>query len=86
MPAISFISSATAILHQGCKAVFCDVNLDDYCMNIESLKNKITKNTKAIIPVHFAGSACNMKKISNIAKIQFKNHRRLFSSSWNKNI
>ena len=68
VPAISFISSATAILHQGCKAVFCDVNLDDYCMNIESLKNKITKNTKAIIPVHFAGSACDMKKISNIAK------------------
>ena len=68
VPAISFISSATAVMHQGCKPVFCDVDLDNYCMSIDSLKKKITKKTKAIIPVHFAGSACNMREILSLAR------------------
>ena len=68
VPAISFVSSATAILHQGCTPIFCDVNLENYCLSAESLEKSITKKTKAIIPVHFAGSACEMKKIVKIAK------------------
>ena len=68
VPSISFISSATAILHQGCKPIFCDVKLDNYCLDSKSLESKITKNTKAIIPVHFAGSACEMAEITRIAK------------------
>ncbi len=68
VPAISFVSSATAILHQGCIPVFCDVNLENYCMCPTSLEKNITKRTKAIIPVHFAGSSCEMKKIIKIAK------------------
>ena len=68
VPAISFISSATAVLHQGCKPIFCDVNLDNYCIDTDSLEKSITKKTKAIIPVHFAGSACNMREIVKIAK------------------
>ena len=67
VPAISFVSSATAILHQGCTPIFCDVNLENYCLSPENLEKKITKKTKAIIPVHFAGSACEMKKILKIA-------------------
>ena len=68
VPAISFVSSATAILHQGCKPVFCDVDLENYCMCPVSLEKKISKKTKAIIPVHFAGSSCEMKKIIKISK------------------
>ena len=68
VPAISFVSSATAILHQGCIPIFCDVNLENYCMCPISLEKSITKKTKAIIPVHFAGSSCEMKKIIKIAK------------------
>ena len=68
VPAISFVSSATAILHQGCTPVFCDVNLKNYCMCPISLEKSITKKTKAIIPVHFAGSSCEMNKITKIAK------------------
>ncbi len=68
VPAISFVSSATAILHQGCKPVFCDVDIRNYCICPKSLEKKITKKTKAIIPVHFAGSSCEMNKITKIAK------------------
>ena len=68
VPSISFVSSATAILHQGCIPIFCDVDIENYCMCPESLERNITKKTKAIIPVHFAGSACNMKAIIKIAK------------------
>ena len=68
VPSISFVSSATAILHQGCIPIFCDVDIENYCMCPESLERNITKKTKAIIPVHFAGSACEMKAIIKIAK------------------
>ena len=68
VPAISFVSSATAVLHQGCTPVFCDVDISNYCMSPESFKKKITKKTKAVIPVHFTGSSCDMSKILRIAK------------------
>ncbi len=68
IPSISFMSTATAVLHQGCTPIFCDVNLDDYCLNIEDFKKKITRNTKAVIPVHFAGNACKIDEIVKIAK------------------
>ena len=68
VPAISFVSSATSILHQGCTPIFCDVDMQNYCMCPESLEKSITKKTKAIIPVHFAGSTCQMQKIVSIAK------------------
>ena len=66
--AMSFISSATAILHQGCVPIFCDVDIKNYCMDPKSFEEKISKKTKAVIPVHFAGSSCNMTKILQIAK------------------
>ena len=68
VPSISFVSSATAILHQGCIPIFCDVDIENYCMCPKNLEKNITKKTKAIMPVHFAGSACNMKVIIKIAK------------------
>ena len=68
VPALSFISSATAILHQGSTPIFCDVNINNYCMDPISLEEQITRKTKAIIPVHFAGSSCDMTKIKKIAK------------------
>tara|TARA_A100001011_G_scaffold400869_1_gene520264 strand:- start:4591 stop:5718 length:1128 start_codon:yes stop_codon:yes gene_type:complete len=68
VPAMSFISSATAILHQGCTPIFCDVDIKNYCMDPKSFEKKISKKTKAVIPVHFAGSSCNMNEIIKIAK------------------
>lgn len=68
VPAISFMSTATAVLHNGNTPIFCDVDIDNYCMDPKDFERKITKKTRAVIPVHFAGSACNMNEIVKIAK------------------
>jgi dTDP-4-amino-4,6-dideoxygalactose transaminase len=63
----SFVATIGAIIHVGAKPVFVDV-ADD--LNIDPLKieEKITKKTKAIMPVHWAGRMCDMNQISKIAK------------------
>ena len=63
----SFIASTAVIVHLGAKPVFVDVANDQ---NIDSSKieEKITKKTKAIMPVHLTGRVCNMDKILKIAK------------------
>ena len=60
VPANSFIASAEAITRSGCKIVFCDINADDYTINLEDLNNKITSSTSAIIAVHIYGHPCDM--------------------------
>ncbi len=68
VPAISFASTATSVLHNGSKPIFCDVSLENYCLDPEDLKNKISKKTKALIITHFTGNCCDMDKISKIVK------------------
>ncbi len=67
VPSYTFVSSALAFVRQGCKIIFADSmtgnpNLDAY--NLEAL---INENTKVIVPVHYAGVACDMDKIMEIA-------------------
>jgi dTDP-4-amino-4,6-dideoxygalactose transaminase len=68
VPTMTFAATVNAVIHANGKPVFADCEKDT--MNIDPLdiEKKITKNTKAIIPVHFAGRACNMDAIMNIAK------------------
>ena len=61
VPANTWISAASAVVRQNYNLIFCDINLDDYNMNIEDLK-KITKNTSAIIIVHLFGKAAKNKR------------------------
>ncbi len=68
LPAQTFIASGTSILMCGAKPVFADINLYDGNINIESIKKKITKKTKAIMPVHWAGYPCDLDEIKKIAK------------------
>jgi dTDP-4-amino-4,6-dideoxygalactose transaminase len=67
MPSFTFVSSANAFVLRGAKVVFVDIRPDT--MNIDGLKieQAITNNTKAIIPVHYAGVACEMNKIMDLA-------------------
>ncbi|WP_127579922.1 DegT/DnrJ/EryC1/StrS family aminotransferase [Paenibacillus koleovorans] len=64
----TFVATANTILHTGAKPVFCDI--DPITMNIDhtKLEKHITANTKAIIPVHFAGLPCEMDTIMDMAK------------------
>ena len=68
VPVNTWISTAEAVVNNGYKLVFCDVNLDDYTISIDDLKKKINKKTKAIIAVHLYGNPVNMNEIKSIAK------------------
>ncbi|MEW7289519.1 DegT/DnrJ/EryC1/StrS family aminotransferase [Aquimarina sp. 2304DJ70-9] len=68
VPANSFIASSEAVTRSGHKVVFCDCNLENYTISIQSLKEVITEKTKAIIAVHLYGHPCDMGALIEIAK------------------
>jgi dTDP-4-amino-4,6-dideoxygalactose transaminase len=59
----TFAATTNAILYVGAKPVFADIDPYTYNIDPEDIKRKITSKTKAIIPVHFAGSPCDMDEI-----------------------
>ena len=63
----SFIASTSVIVHLGAKPIFVDVK-DDQNIDEELIEEKITKKTKAILPVHLTGRMCSMDKILSISK------------------
>jgi len=67
IPAQTFISTGLSVLYVGAKPVFADINYYDGNISIESIKNKITNKTKAIIPVHWAGYPCDLDEINKLA-------------------
>lgn len=64
----TFVATTNMLLEAGARPVFCDIRDDTYNIDESKIEKKITKKTKAIIPVHFAGHACEMSVISRIAK------------------
>lgn len=68
IPVNTWISTAEAVIANNLKLKFCDINLDDYTINIKDLERKINKKTKLIIPVHLYGNAADMRSINRIAK------------------
>jgi len=67
IPDMTFIATANAVILTKAKPILVDI-LPSLNISPKSIKNKITSKTKAIIPVHFAGLACNMNEIMKIAK------------------
>jgi len=68
IPDLTFAATANSVLFTGATPVIVDINKEDFNISIESIEKSITKKTKAIIPVHFAGNPCNMNIIKSIAK------------------
>jgi dTDP-4-amino-4,6-dideoxygalactose transaminase len=66
-PSFSFVSVGNAIVKSGAKLVFVDIDEDTFNIDIELLKKAVTKETKLIIPIHYAGHSCDMEKILEIA-------------------
>lgn len=64
----TFVATANAILMTGAKPVFVDILEDTFNINPELIEKKITKNTKAILPVDLYGQSADYKKINRIAK------------------
>ena len=64
----TFISTTHAIVRSGLTPVFCDINCDDYTIDVSKIEDLITERTSAIIPVHVYGNICDYQEIDRIAK------------------
>ncbi len=64
----TFASTTHAIVRNGLAPVFCDINPDDYTLDVDKLESLITDRTSAIAPVHVYGNLCNVQEIDRIAK------------------
>ena len=67
MPSFTFVSTANAFVLRGAVPVFVDIRSDSLNIDESLIEPAITKNTKAIIPVHYAGVACAMNEIMTLA-------------------
>ena len=67
-PSFTFVSTVNPFVLRGAKIVFIDINPKTMNMDENLIEEAITEKTKVVIPVHYAGVACNMDKIMEIAK------------------
>jgi len=63
----TFVATTNMLLTIGAKPVFCDIRLDTYNLDENKIEKLINDKTKAIVPVHFSGQACEMDKLKSIA-------------------
>lgn len=68
MPSFTFVSTANPFVLRGAKIVFVDIHPKTMNIDESKIEDAITKKTKAIVPVHYAGFSCNMDKILKLAK------------------
>lgn len=64
----TFTASSNPVIHVGAKPVFVDIDRDTFHIDVSKIEEKITKKTKAIIPIHYAGQPVDMVKIKALAK------------------
>lgn len=64
----TFVSTTNAIARNGLVPKFCDINRDDYTIDVNKIEELINDKTVAIVPVHVYGNVCNVEKIETIAK------------------
>jgi dTDP-4-amino-4,6-dideoxygalactose transaminase len=67
-PSFTYIATTEVIALLGLKPVFVEVDRDSFCMDPGSIEKAITEKTKAIVPVHLYGQACNMNEIMSVAR------------------
>jgi dTDP-4-amino-4,6-dideoxygalactose transaminase len=68
MPSFTFVSTANVVLRQGATPVFADIREDTFNLDPDDVRRRITSRTRAIMPVHYAGVACEMTRLSAIAR------------------
>lgn len=64
----SYVATTSSILWERCRPVFVDIEPETFCMDAGKIEAAITPQTKAIMPVHVFGNACDVEKIEAIAK------------------
>lgn len=68
IPSYTFVSTALAFIRQGAKIIFADSYANNPNMDTDNIESLITPKTKVIVPVHYAGIACDMDRIMAIAE------------------
>ena len=68
VPSYTFVSSALAFVRQGARIVFADSCDDNPNIDVDKVEALITERTRVIVPVHYAGVACDMDKLMDIAR------------------
>ena len=68
VPSVTYVATFQAISATGAIPIACDVTSDKMLINTEDLEKRISTKTKAIIPVHYAGDPCDLKKLRKISK------------------
>ena len=69
VPSLTFVATVNAVKYVGASPVFCDVtSFNDFSLDPDDIRSKITNKTKAVIVMHYGGFACNMGKIMSIAR------------------
>lgn len=68
VPPLTFFATISSILYLGAIPVFADIDADDLCLSWESVKERISPRTKAVIPVHLFGSPAKMDQLTDIAE------------------
>jgi len=68
VPSFTFVASVQPITAMGAKPVFCEVEEDTLNIDVNDAANRITKRTKAIVPVHYRGMPCDMDGVLKLAK------------------
>lgn len=68
LPSYTFVSTVNAFVLRGAKPVFCDIREDNLNIDESKIEGLITDKTKAIVPMHYAGVACEMDYIMNLAR------------------
>ena len=68
VPSFTFVATANSVVSTGAKPIFVDILKENYTMDPDDLRKKITKKTKAIMPVHLYGNVAFIDRISEIAK------------------
>lgn len=72
VPSYTFVSSASAFVLRGATIVFVDVNASTMNIDLDAVERAITKRTKVVVPVHYAGVSCDMDRLMNLSeKYQF---------------
>lgn len=67
IPSYTFVSSALAFVRQGANIIFADSSTNNPNIDVDKIEELITPRTKVIVPVHYAGIACDMDKIMSLA-------------------
>ncbi len=69
VPTMTFTATAEAICYVGATPVFVDMHPETLCLDVEAVAAAITEKTKVVMPVHFAGRACDMTSLRQLADI-----------------